>query len=347
MNIKHLILQRLSRAGEVRVADIVKATGFSRAYVGRFFQELQREGKIVLVGKANAARYIPVTRAALRKAREQVLVFHRALNNEGLTEDEVLKDIKNTTGIFFELPQNVVRIVEYAFLEMLNNAIEHSQSKRIEVWMKRYPESVDFIVDDHGIGIFNNIMKKRKLQSTLEAIQDLLKGKQTTAPKEHTGEGIFFTSKVADVLFIQSSKKRLEFRTVLDDVFVKDTTHEKKGTKVTFAISSRSKRRLDEVFKEHTEGSFDFQKTKVVVRLYRIDSEHLSRSQARRIVGGLESFKTVVLDFKGVDTVGQAFADEVFRVWKNRYPHIEIQYQHANENVLFMLKRALASSASK
>ena len=213
--------------------------------------------------------------------------------------------------------------------------------------MKRYPDSVDFIVSDHGIGIFYNIMKKRKLQNELEAIQDLLKGKQTTAPKEHTGEGIFFTSKAADALFIQSAKKRLEFRTSLDDVFVKDTPYARKGTKVTFSIDARSKRRLERVFREHTEGSFDFQKTKVIVRLYGIDTDHISRSQARRILSGLESFKTIVLDFRLVDTVGQAFADEVFRVWKGRYPHSTIQYQDANENVLFMIKRALPPAKLK
>ena len=122
---------------------------------------------------------------------------------------------------------------------------------------------------------------------------------------------------------------------------MKNTAYEKKGTKVSFFIGSRSKRRLDDVFRQYTEGSFDFQKTKVIVRLYSIDTDHISRSQARRILSGLESFKTIILDFRNVDTVGQAFADEVFRVWKRRHPSITIQYQNANENVLFAIKRAV------
>ena len=52
-------------------------------------------------------------------------------------------------------------------------------------------------------------MKKKNLNSEMEAIQDLLKGKQTTAPEAHSGEGIFFTSKVSSVLTIQSSHKKL------------------------------------------------------------------------------------------------------------------------------------------
>ena len=54
---------------------------------------------------------------------------------------------------------------------------------------------LSFIVNDSGIGIFRNIMQKRNLKSELEAIQDLMKGKTTTMPESHSGEGIFFTSK--------------------------------------------------------------------------------------------------------------------------------------------------------
>jgi hypothetical protein len=46
----------------------------------------------------------------------------------------------------------------------------------------------------------------------------------------------------------------------------------------------------------------------------------------------------VVLDFKGVQTVGQAFADEVFRVWQKNHPAIRIEMRHAGENVQFMVR---------
>jgi len=47
-----------------------------------------------------------------------------------------------------------------------------------------------------------------------------------------------------------------------------------------------------------------------------------------------------MLDFKDVDTIGQAFADEVFRVWKTKYPDISVIWRNTNENVLFMINRA-------
>jgi len=344
MDIKNLILKELSEKRKAKVADIVKATGFSRAYISRFFNELKKQGKIVLIGKANKACYILAKKELLRKMRKEILNVRRILKNINLSEDVVLDGIKKDTGIFSGLPKNIISILDYAFTEMLNNAIVHSRSDMIIVIMERGKSGINFEVNDFGIGIFNNIMKKRKLNNELEAIQDLLKGKQTTAPKEHTGEGIFFTSKVADRLVIQSSKKNLIFDNRLNDIFIKDTKFIR-GSKVKFEIDKNSKRDLNRIFKEFSGEAFDFGKTKVRVDLYEMDNAFISRSQARRILTGLEKFRTIVLDFENVGTIGQGFADEVFRVWRGHHPDIEVKYQNANENILFMIKRILGGRA--
>jgi hypothetical protein len=41
-----------------------------------------------------------------------------------------------------------------------------------------------------------------------------------------------------------------------------------------------------------------------------------------------------------LESVGQAFADEIFRVWKRRYPEISIIPKNMHENVEFMVDRA-------
>jgi len=342
MDIKKLILKKLAKKKKIKVADIVKATGFSRAYINRFFQELKNDGKIILLGRANKARYIFAEKKTVARAKKELLSFHRVLKNKNIFEDVVLDEIRKNTGIFLGLSKNIIQILNYAFTEMLNNAIEHSRSEKIEVFMKRDEGAIRFDVIDKGIGIFNNIMKKRKLKNELEAIQDLIKGKQTTMPKEHTGEGIFFTSKAGDRLIIQGSNKKLIFDNILDDIFIKDIK-DIKGTKVTFIIGLKSKKGLNIIFREYSESLFKFSRTKVIVKLYRMDTDYISRSQARRILSGLEKFKIITLDFQGVDTIGQSFADEVFRVWKNHHSHINIQYKNANDNVDFMIKRTLSA----
>ena len=273
------------------------------------------------------------------RAKSSILSVKKILQNKNLSEDLVLDEIKRDTGIFFGLPRNISGIVDYAFSEMLNNAIEHSKSSKIEIQMQRNASGVVFDVRDWGVGIFNNIKKKKKLKNEFEAIQDLLKGKQTTSPKEHTGEGIFFTSKVGDMLTIQSSRKKLIFNNILDDIFIKEA---KKtiGTKVNFKTVLKSKRNLNSIFKKYSDKAFSFAKTETKVSLYKIDTDFISRSQARRIVSGLDKFKKIILDFKGVETVGQAFADEVFRVWQKVHPGIKIEYRNANKNIEFMIKRA-------
>jgi anti-sigma regulatory factor (Ser/Thr protein kinase) len=340
MDIRQIILKRLKKNKKIKVTEVVKATGFSRAYVSRFFQGLKNEGKIILIGKANKAHYVISDRRTILKTKKSILKTRRILENKNLAEDLILDEIKRESGVFFNLPKNISSILDYGFSEMLNNAIVHSGSKKIEIKMERDKNGVCFEVRDWGVGIFNNLMKKRKLKNEYEAIQDLLKGKQTTAPKEHTGEGIFFTSKVGDMLTTQSSTKKLIFNNIIEDIFIREVKS-MRGTRVDFSISLKSKRNLDDIFKKYSEGVFAFNKTTTRISLYKLDSDFISRSQARRVLSGLEKFKKIILDFKDVDTAGQGFADEVFRVWGKRHSDIKIEYKNANNSVIFMIKRAL------
>ena len=340
MDVKGLIVKILNKKGEVKTSDIVKSTGFSRMYVNRFFKELREEGVLTLVGKANKARYIPASRKIVSEVRNSVKKIYRILKNSALNEDEVLADIRKNTGIFQNLKDNVSKILEYSFTEMLNNAIEHSNYDNIEVSVERKKGNVVFEVKDKGVGIFNKIMKMKHLESKMEAIQDLLKGKQTTEPAAHSGEGIFFTSRVGDILIIESSKKKLIFDNLVEDIFLKDVNKKNRGTRVVFSISLDSEKKIDKIFKNYTDDSFIFSKTEVTVKLYDRDANYVSRSQARRLLSGLEKFKTIILDFKGIDAIGQGFTDEIFRVWGKRHPKKEIITKNAGENVEFMIKRA-------
>ncbi len=341
MDIKNLIIKEIKRKKYIKVAEIIKATGFSRTYINRFFQQLREEGKIILIGKTNQARYILAVKNQLKIEKKKISRIKRKLKNHNLSEDIVLNQIKNETGIFIDLPKNIISILDYSFSEMLNNAIEHSQSNEIEIEMKRDKDNIQFIIIDKGIGIFKNIMGKMNLKNELEAIQNLLKGKETTAPKEHSGEGIFFTSKIADSFLIQSGEKSLHFYNILDDIFINNIKL-KIGTRIVFNISAYSKKNISNIFGQYTNDFYEFDKTKVLVKLYKINQYYMSRSQARRILINLEKFSVIILDFKGVKIIGQAFADEIFRVWQIKNPKIVIKYENANKNVIFMIRRALA-----
>jgi len=321
----------------VKSAEVADWFRISRQYATKILKKLIDRGEIVKLGSTANARY------TLPELRDDFDTGHikQRLSNHNLKEHEVMESSLVASPIFKQASENVQSILRYAFSEMLNNAIEHSGSSHIEVEIINDNPMVKFMVNDFGIGVFRNVMKKRGLHSELEAMQDLLKGKTTTNPKAHSGEGIFFTSKVADKFMLESFGHRLVVDNTIPDVFFADQKPSKKGTRVIFSINSRSKRHLSDVFEKFQSGpgQYDFDRTEIQVRLFTLGTIYISRSQARRILLGLDKFKSIILDFDRVPTVGQAFADEIFRIFKNAHPDISIQPINMNESVKFMIER--------
>ncbi|OGA49270.1 MAG: hypothetical protein A3F74_09050 [Betaproteobacteria bacterium RIFCSPLOWO2_12_FULL_62_58] len=111
-----------------------------------------------------------------------------------------------------------------------------------------------------------------------------------------------------------------------------------RGTRVSFAIQRSSRRRFEDVFGAFApeEYDFQFQKTNVLVKL--LQRDYASRSEARRLLANLEKFSEIVLDFRDVKSVGQGFADEVFRIFAHRRPAIKIATENTNPAVAAMIR---------
>lgn len=166
------------------------------------------EGTLLKGGSTASAFY-----ALPQNADHIYEVIKHRFKRETLEEHRVFNNIRDKHGLIRSLPENISSILFYAFTEMLNNAIEHSLSQYIEIEMVVNNKNLTFTIDDFGIGVFRNVIKKQNLRSEVEAMQDLLKGKTTTQPHSHTGEGIFFTSKIADIFELDSFgyKMRVEY----------------------------------------------------------------------------------------------------------------------------------------
>ena len=113
------------------------------------------------------------------------------------------------------------------------------------------------------------------------------------------------------------------------------------GTEVFFTISKRSRRKLDKIFFEFAPQEFDYQfeRTRVLVRLFH--QNYVSRSEAKRLLYGLNKFKQITLDFKGVNSIGQGFADEIFRVFSDSHPNIEIKVVNIHPGLETMIKHVV------
>jgi hypothetical protein len=60
---------------------------------------------------------------------------------------------------------------------------------------------------------------------------------------------------------------------------------------------------------------------------------------------GLEKFTEVTLDFQGVDSIGQGFADEIFRVFTRMHPGVRVGYANAPPAIDAMIRHSVDNHA--
>jgi anti-sigma regulatory factor (Ser/Thr protein kinase) len=261
---------------------------------------------------------------------------------KGLAEDKVYRDI--VADFIRDVPNPAKECYEHAFMEMMNNAIEHSDGSEVDVFLFENKDEIYFIIRDDGIGIFTKVAEALNLDEKRHAVLELTKGKFTTDPQRHSGEGIFFSSKCADFFLIDSCG--IKFMTGSDYETLKHTEIAHSGTKVVFSVRLDHRQTLQELFGQYTDApeNYAFIKTVIPIQFLEYGDERpvfISRSQARRLTRQIERFKVVHLDFTGVDKIGQGFADEIFRVFKNNHADVELVPINCSEAVHQMIRHAI------
>ena len=327
------ILAQLERRASATGPQLAAHLGISRQAVNVHLRRLIDAGQIVKTGTTRAARYFPAS------AAPEPAVFAARLTLAGLDEAGVYERVAATLNLRRRLRPNVESIVHYAFTEMLNNAIDHSRAARCRVEVRLEAGRLTFEIRETGIGVFRSIAEKFRLADETAAMIELLKGRTTTQPEAHSGEGIFFTSRVADCMRLRSHRIELEWNRARDDVFV-SAPRFSQGTRVGFEIRRDSRTRLERVFAEFAPAAYDFRFEKTRVRVKLLQSEYVSRSEAKRLVLNLEKFSEVEVDLRGVGRLGQGFADEVFRVFGAAHPGTRIRAVNAGDAVAAMIRHA-------
>lgn len=326
------LLARVARHPQDLVAVVRNELGLTRQTIVARVRALIEAGYLAKSGTTRPTYSLGPSRRA---------VFTHRLR--GLEEDRVWA--RDVAPLLRGLPDNLIDICHHGLTEMVNNAIDHSGGSRLRVFVDRTRETVTLMVSDDGVGIFRKITAALDLPDERLALLELSKGKLTTDPRRHTGEGVFFTSRMFDRFQIASGELVFDHDDaqaddLLDDI---EPRYARRGTTVLMEIATKSKRTAKQVFDKFSSGPDDytFAKTVVPVRLAKVGDENLvSRSQAKRLMQRVERFRTVVLDFAGVASIGQAFADEVFRVFANAHPDVELVPVHATSVVQQMIRRA-------
>ena len=330
-DIRHFILKNVEQHPVDIAALTAQQFGISRQAVNKHIQQLVEQNAITVEGSTKNRRYQlhPVTE------------WQKTYDLSGKLEEDTVwqHDIK---PLLNELPDNVRGIWYYGFTEMFNNAIEHSSAKQILVCVSRKATTTEIIIHDDGEGIFRKIQRELDLSDERHAVLELAKGKLTTDPSHHSGEGIFFTSRMFDHFTIISGGINFSHKYDEREDWIFERQKPRVGTAVFIELDNNTARTPKQIFDQFSvDEDYGFTKTVVPVRLAQYGDEMLiSRSQAKRLLARVDRFMVVVFDFTGVEAIGQAFADEVFRVFKRQHPDIQLLATNASQEVRRMISRA-------
>ncbi len=330
--VREFILQNLEKHSNDIVALTAEKFDCSRQAVHKHLARLIHEGAIKQTGSRRAPAY----------QLSPLVQRHWTFPLDGsVTESDIWE--RDLLPILTALPRNVLGIWSYAFTEMVNNAIDHSGGKTLSVHLEYTAARTTIMVRDDGVGIFRRIQGELDLVDERLALYELSKGKLTTDPSRHSGQGIFFSSRMLDQFSIFSGELIFDHQRLREHDYLLERATPDAGTSVHMVLSNHTSRSTKKVFDEFSskDGDYRFNKTVVPMTLAKYGpAELVSRSQAKRLLSRFELFEIVVFDFKGVETIGQAFADEIFRVFARSHPNIEMPVINATKQVSEMIARA-------
>lgn len=293
-------------------------------------KKLRDRGLVRQVGKARAAQWEPIY--------DVILVWE--LGDQPLEEDTMWHQFLEDFGPL-DVSESTLACFNYGVTEMLNNAIDHSSGTNIWLRGRSDERQVELVIADNGVGAFQHVVAHFDLPSELDAIAHIAKGQQTTDPARHSGQGLFFTSKLFDLFELDSGTYAWTVDNLRDDSTISPGSG-RRGTSVRLVTERGRDRRPKEVFDRFSDvGTYEIVRTNIRVALSDHGDEFISRSEAKRLASGLELYGMVELDFRGVRRVGQGFVDELLRVWASNHPGTEFRIVNASPEVEFMIQRGL------
>ena len=336
--VRDFILRSVEDFPDAIARKAAEEFGLSRTAVNRYLRRLIDEGLLVATGKTNARRY---------ELQNLVEITFRLDGITASSSEDTVWRFRILPHIR-DVPKNVVNICQYGFTEILNNVIDHSVSDDALISFEQNYRRISIRIIDSGVGIFEKIQKDFNLPDPRSALLELSKGKLTSDKARHTGEGIFFTSRMFDVFQMGSGNLLYtRLRTDANEWLIEadDILDGGPGTTVRMEISTDADWTTRQIFTQYEGDHMRFRRTHVPIALGNYPGEQLvSRSQAKRILARFEEFSEVLLDFQGVEEIGQAFADEIFRVFRNQHPEIKIIAIRAEPDVKKMIDRAMLGS---
>jgi hypothetical protein len=330
-------IERLFASREfITSGEVAAAANVSRQAAHYHLKAMERRGDIVHEGAGRGGRY---RRRTDLETRYPI---------DGLAEHEVWADdylaLKKMDPPALDNP-NVKPILDYAFTEMVNNAIDHSGGSTVTTRWFRDRDCIAFEVEDDGVGALRRMRETRGLNDDFDAIGEIAKGKQTSAPDHHSGLGIYFSSRMVNRFSLSSGHLTWTADRDRHDEAVGWLDKPRKGTLVRCEIAATTRVTPQQVFDEFSDPQvFGSNKSTVRMALF-TEGDFVSRSEAKRVAANLDTFDVVELDFSGINQVGQGFVDELFRVWQREHPQTRLIPVNANPAIMSMITRTVPAAS--
>jgi anti-sigma regulatory factor (Ser/Thr protein kinase) len=288
---------------EALVDALAAHLGCTRRTAAAWLRRLVASGWLTAERRGRATRYRPGT------MREVVRTY--AL--EGLSEDVPWRC---DFAPYLDLPPPLLQMLRHAFTELVNNAVDHSGGTQVVVSLRQTATQAQLLVSDDGCGLFERLQGQFGIETPEAAVLELAKGRLTTDPARHTGRGLFYTLRLADVAMVHANARAYQRRQWEGSRWRTGRPLERAGTSVYLAIALDTDRRLADVLRTASiDGAgLGLQRVRLPLRLVAHGGALVSRAEARRVLARLGGLERVDLDFEGVDEVGHSFADELFRV---------------------------------
>ena len=322
------ILEKISEKAPGLYQSVADTFGISTNTVNTYISKLVEEG---IVKKHKRGEYELVS-------LEKDFTFSRS---KGELEIDTYPYDVCVADRLEEFSDNIRHIWLYSMSEMVNNVIDHSGAKNMHVHVKSNYLTTAVTITDDGVGIFEKLKNYFSLPSLDEAICELFKGKLTTDRANHSGEGIFFTSKMMDNFSITSGGK-IFTTNKYDSEELREVISPPNGTTVFMELSNFTNKSTKEIFDAYSDPEGAFTTTRIPLKNI-FDTAPVSRSQAKRVCNRLDEFEEVILDFHGISWMGQGFAHQIFVVYANAHPGISITAENMCDSVLSMYKHVINS----
>lgn len=322
-SIRAYILEKAAQCTPDLSSHVAKTFEMNRRTAYKYIQQLERDGLLT------------------HKKRGEYVLCHKEETYEIFNpQSESLIFSEYFAPWIKDQAPNVRLIWEYAFTEMVNNVIDHSESDSVLIRVLQDTYRTRVLISDRGVGIFKKIKDHLALPTLEEAVFELFKGKLTTDQSRHSGEGIFFTSRLMDEFFIFSDQK-IFAHNKYDESSLIDDFPSGCGTVVYMSLANNSQKQIAHVFDQYSNVDGGFSKTTVLLKSI-FESSPVSRSQAKRVCNRLENFAEVTLDFEGIEWMGQGFAHQIFVLFASEHPEVKLLATNMNDAVKQMYRHVTA-----